>query len=344
MDSVVRPSRDAELTLDAANDVAAIARAALPRTLPLALTITSGTSRVAYCRMLRVASSEHGNCMALRSVVAMTRGQGWGRALLRAAEELTKRLGVRWLYVSVNDDKGQAGALGFYEHLGFKVCAPYGESSSGARVAALARFADPDASTSAWIFLKKDLGSSDLASGANTEKLRAFYDTESRSRNDRPLQGWKAAERDAFAQMLPSRAALLELGSGPGRDARFFTDLGCDVECIDLSPEMVQCCADAGLRATVFDFSSGELPHEDGAFDACYAMNSCESMATLDHDRLTAPPPRCCIRHRLTPPDCPVARSAARGQAIAPGRVAERSPRPPPVWTLLLGRVWWGGL
>lgn len=114
-----------------------------------------------------------------------------------------------------------------------------------------------------------------LANDTVIDKLRNFYDRDAHERQDRPQPEWKMAEREAFSALLPPSAKLLELGSGPGRDASWFSsERGCAVTCIDLSPAMVQCCVSAGLTSKVHDFSRGELPFDDAAFDAVFSMNS----------------------------------------------------------------------
>ena len=65
-------------------------------------------------------------------------------------------------------------------------------------------------------------------------------------------------------------------GSGPGRDALYFTnELRMSVCCLDFSLAMVALCKAKALEAHVCDFCSHplEFPAE-GRFDAIYAMNS----------------------------------------------------------------------
>jgi SAM-dependent methyltransferase len=107
------------------------------------------------------------------------------------------------------------------------------------------------------------------------DKLRACLDREAHDRRDRSAQGWNPVERGRFCAMLgsPPSGRLLELGAGPGRDGEFFANLGLDVMCVDLSPQMVKCCTDRGLSARVLDFTHG-LDFVAESFDAVYAMNS----------------------------------------------------------------------
>ena len=106
------------------------------------------------------------------------------------------------------------------------------------------------------------------------DNLSLTYDRQAAVRDGAPVQDWKVRERAAFLAELQkeNKRTLLEIGSGPGRDGRFFQDQGFDVTCIDLSPEMVRLCRDKGLNARVMDMT--ELDFPPGSFDAVYAMNS----------------------------------------------------------------------
>lgn len=64
---------------------------------------------------------------------------------------------------------------------------------------------------------------------------------------------------------------ILDAGSGPGNHAEYFKQNGCDVTCIDISPEMVKLCLAKGLKAVVDDL---ENLHIDGSFDGIWAYAS----------------------------------------------------------------------
>lgn len=104
-------------------------------------------------------------------------------------------------------------------------------------------------------------------------RLRAAYDRAAQERESSTLAGWKQQERAAFLAALKANGArtLLELGSGTGKDARWFADEGLDVTCTDLSPAMVQMCRAKGLRAHELDYAA--LDFADASFDGVYAMN-----------------------------------------------------------------------
>lgn len=65
---------------------------------------------------------------------------------------------------------------------------------------------------------------------------------------------------------------ILDLGSGPGRDALFFRDRGYDPLCFDLSSAMVRRCREQGLDACLGDFE--HLPFADASFDGVWACAS----------------------------------------------------------------------
>ena len=105
-------------------------------------------------------------------------------------------------------------------------------------------------------------------------QLITAYDRQAGERDAAARQPWKIQERDEFLQIIQKRKLhrLLEIGAGPGHDAKFFQDSGLEVTCIDLSPNMVALCKDKGLDAHVMDYSQITFP--DQSFDAIWALNS----------------------------------------------------------------------
>lgn len=110
--------------------------------------------------------------------------------------------------------------------------------------------------------------------------LQQFYDEEASRRNLRDAEDWKMEARAGFASEVLARRAsagspcrLLELGSGTGRDAQFWSQHSIEVTCLDFSHEMVKLCQSKGLRAHVYDFTQ-QLHFEDSSMDAVYSMNS----------------------------------------------------------------------
>lgn len=104
-------------------------------------------------------------------------------------------------------------------------------------------------------------------------KLVKTYDRYAQERDASEPQEWKIKERDEFLQEIEQeeKQSLLEIGSGTGRDGKFFKEQGFKVVTTDLSPAMVKLCQEKGLRAYVMDFYN--LEFIDGTFDAVWALN-----------------------------------------------------------------------
>lgn len=89
---------------------------------------------------------------------------------------------------------------------------------------------------------------------------------------------------DEFVQLLADehRTSLLEVGTGPGRDAVAFVAAGVAVTGVDLSAEHVRLARDVGidvLQASVLD-----LPFGDRSFDAAWTMSTLLHIADADFD------------------------------------------------------------
>ena len=104
--------------------------------------------------------------------------------------------------------------------------------------------------------------------------LAAFYDQEAGERADRDLQPRRVEHRAAFLDLLAAegRRTLVEIGTGPGVDARAFLAEGLAVSGVDLSPEHVRRAREAGVDAVVG--SVLDLPYADGAFEAGWTMST----------------------------------------------------------------------
>ncbi len=105
------------------------------------------------------------------------------------------------------------------------------------------------------------------------QRLREAYGRQVDERDLRTPPWWEVEERDIFVALLQQeqKRSVLEVGAGTGVDSAYFQDLGFDVTCTDLSPEMVSRCRAKGLTASVMDVAALQFPPE--AFDAIYAMN-----------------------------------------------------------------------
>jgi SAM-dependent methyltransferase len=106
------------------------------------------------------------------------------------------------------------------------------------------------------------------------KNLIVTYDKYARDRYQARHAEWKLAERERFLKLLNENKfrLILDLGSGPARDAPYFRDKGLDIICIDLSKEMIAICAEHDLLSSVMDIEN--LGINDNSFDAVRAMNS----------------------------------------------------------------------
>lgn len=104
--------------------------------------------------------------------------------------------------------------------------------------------------------------------------LARFYDQEAALRLERPIDAPRIDQRSAFIEQLAAegRSRVLEVGTGPGRDAAAFIAAGCSVSGIDLSAEHVRMACAAGVhcvQASLFD-----LPFPKGSFAAGWTMST----------------------------------------------------------------------
>lgn len=106
------------------------------------------------------------------------------------------------------------------------------------------------------------------------KSLIVTYDKYARDRYQAKHAEWKTAEREKFHRLLRANKSklILDLGSGPARDAPYFRDNGFEIVCVDLSREMAGICAEKGLVTAIMDIE--RLGLIDNSFDAVWAMNS----------------------------------------------------------------------
>lgn len=126
--------------------------------------------------------------------------------------------------------------------------------------------------------------------------LAEYYDQEAAQRAARTLDPRRVEQREEFADLLVSegRQRLLEVGTGPGRDASSFMGRGLAVSGVDLSSEHVRLARAAGLDAYVA--SVLELPFADDSFDAGWTMSTLLHVPDTEFDTALRD-----IRRVLTP-------------------------------------------
>ena len=113
-----------------------------------------------------------------------------------------------------------------------------------------------------------------MANNPLKSNLIESYNNHAQERDTYAMDAWKVEERANFLILLQSKnkRSLLEIGAGTGRDSKFFQDVGMNVTCIDLSPEMIKLCQQKGLSAHEMDMTDLDFPPD--SFDAVYALNS----------------------------------------------------------------------
>ncbi len=100
------------------------------------------------------------------------------------------------------------------------------------------------------------------------------YDKNAKTFEDRTsdyLRDHILFDAELFLASLPGHT-ILDLGSGPGRDSKFFHDRGLRPLCLDISPEMVKLCREKGLEAMVGDLEN--LDFQEASFDGVWAYTS----------------------------------------------------------------------
>jgi len=103
-----------------------------------------------------------------------------------------------------------------------------------------------------------------------------FYDQYLRDYKDREgynsfISSYLKKEIETLIESLPGRK-VLDLGSGPGRDALLFKKRGLLPVCIDLSTTMVEQCRKSKLEVYQMDIEN--LTFENGSFDGVWAYSS----------------------------------------------------------------------
>ena len=119
-----------------------------------------------------------------------------------------------------------------------------------------------------------------------TDPLVKVYEKYAHERASHSPDAFKVRERSEFIKFLKAEAreTLLEIGCGPGWDARFFQAQGFRVFAVDNAPTMVKLTAEKGVRAQVLDCY--DLDQIDETFDAVYTMNCLLHIPKQDFDRV----------------------------------------------------------
>ena len=120
--------------------------------------------------------------------------------------------------------------------------------------------------------------------GSLEADLADYYDSEAAQRAARELDPRRVERRESFVQLLAAerRTRLVEIGTGPGRDATAFLAAGLSVSGVDLSAEHVRLSREAGVDAQVA--SVHQMPFADDSFDAGWTMSTLLHVPDADFD------------------------------------------------------------
>lgn len=119
-----------------------------------------------------------------------------------------------------------------------------------------------------------------------TNSLIASYERHALEREHSSLDEFKERERSEFLQCLRNeqRRSILELGCGPGHDAKFFQEQGFKVVAVDNAPAMVKLAREKGISARALDCYN--LDQLSETFDAVYSMNCLLHIPQADIDEI----------------------------------------------------------
>lgn len=99
------------------------------------------------------------------------------------------------------------------------------------------------------------------------EKYAAEFEENTRTY----LQNYLLSDISLFLQNLKGNR-ILDVGSGPGRDAIFLKSKGLNPVCIDISSSMISLCKEKGLEVYIMDLENITL--REASFDGIWAYTS----------------------------------------------------------------------
>ncbi len=82
------------------------------------------------------------------------------------------------------------------------------------------------------------------------------------------------ASAELFLKHIPQEGTILDLGCGPGRDAKIFSERGYKITGVDFSSEMIKIAKEEAPKATFFEADLQELDLPDHSFDGVWANRS----------------------------------------------------------------------
>ncbi len=105
-------------------------------------------------------------------------------------------------------------------------------------------------------------------------QTKQSYDDTATAYNDHMAKLETERKAKAFLSYLQPGVKILDIGCGPGRDAKYFTDLGFQVTGIDISEKMIELAQKTAPGATFCVMDSEEMQFPSASFDAVWASAS----------------------------------------------------------------------
>ena len=107
-----------------------------------------------------------------------------------------------------------------------------------------------------------------------SDLTRSSYDASAKRYAEQVSALQRLQELEKFAFALPPEAAILDLGCGPGFDAKVFSEMGLVVTGIDASAKMIEIAKRYAPHAHFIVADILDLPFSNAAFDGVWANHS----------------------------------------------------------------------
>ena len=105
------------------------------------------------------------------------------------------------------------------------------------------------------------------------KKTIQTYDRHAKEYDEETADFWKKFPRTFINEFIKlASGKVIDIGSGPGRDALILKDGGIDVVCLDASETMVNMTKEKRLSSVIGDFN--DIPFENESFDGAWAYTS----------------------------------------------------------------------
>lgn len=113
------------------------------------------------------------------------------------------------------------------------------------------------------------------------EKTILAYNQMAKRYDEETVDFWNRFPRtflDKFIEITQGK--VIDIGSGPGRDALLLKEKGFEVICLDAAEAMIAICKEKELQSVLGDFIS--MPFEDASFNGAWAYTSLLHVSKAD--------------------------------------------------------------